>query len=64
MMSKKKKESLVMGLILLFVGFFFLLDNLNLISDIDLWDIVFDYWPLILVFIGLKNILQHFMHKK
>jgi hypothetical protein len=61
-MSRKKQESLFWGLVLLLVGVLFLLDNFGV--DIDVWDIIGDYWPLILIGIGAKNIWQHYSHKK
>jgi lia operon protein LiaF len=61
-MSRKKQESLFWGLILLIVGVLFLLDNFGV--DIDIWDILDDFWPMILIAIGLKNIWQHYNQKK
>ena len=61
-MSRKKQESLFWGLVLLIVGLLFLLDNLGL--DIDIWDVLDRFWPLILVAIGIKNIWQHYANKK
>lgn len=61
-MSRKKQESLFWGLILLIVGLLFLLDNLGM--DIDIWDILDDFWPMILIAIGIKNIWQHFTLKR
>jgi lia operon protein LiaF len=61
-MSRKKQESLFWGLILLIVGLLFLLDNFGV--DIDIWDILDDFWPMILIAIGLKNIWQHYNQKK
>jgi hypothetical protein len=61
-MSRKKQESLFWGLVLLLVGVLFLLDNLGV--DIDVWDFIGNFWPLILIGIGAKNILQHYSDKK
>jgi hypothetical protein len=60
-MSKQKQEYLFWGVILLIIGTLFLLDNLGL--NIDLWDIVGTYWPLILIGIGAKNIYAHYSEK-
>jgi len=61
-MSKKKQESLFWGIVLLLVGVLFLADNLGF--DIDIWDIIADFWPVVLIGIGLKGVLQHFANKK
>jgi lia operon protein LiaF len=61
-MSKRKTEPLFWGIILLAIGALFLLDNLGV--DIDIWKIIGDYWPLILVAIGLKNIWLYYQEKK
>ena len=61
-MSKRKQESLFWGVVLLLIGLIFLLDNLGV--DIDVWNIIGDYWPVILIAIGAKNIWQHVSAKK
>ncbi|MCX6581575.1 MAG: DUF5668 domain-containing protein [Candidatus Aminicenantes bacterium] len=61
-MSKQKQESLFWGIVLLIIGLLFLVDNLGL--HIDIWDIIGDYWPVILIAIGAKNIWQHFNAKR
>jgi lia operon protein LiaF len=61
-MSKRKQESLFWGIVLLVIGLIFLVDNLGV--DIDVWQIIGDYWPVILIAIGLKQIGQHFAAKK
>jgi predicted membrane protein len=45
---------LVAGLIILALGLLFLLDNLNIVET----DRVFDYWPVILIVIGLTKMSQ------
>ena len=60
-MSNKKQESLFWGIVLLLIGAIFLMDNLGI--DIDVWIIVEDYWPLILIAIGIKQIWRHFNTK-
>ena len=61
-MSKNKKESLFWGVILLVIGTLFLVDNLGM--DIDLWNIISDFWPMILILIGIKNIIPHIRRKE
>lgn len=61
-MSKRKQESLFWGLVLLIVGVLFMLDNFGV--DIDVWDIIGDFWPTILIVIGVKIIWGHVHHKK
>jgi lia operon protein LiaF len=53
-MSNTKKESLFWGLIILVLGMLFLLKNFGL--EINIWHLLGKYWPLILVYIGVKNI--------
>jgi hypothetical protein len=53
-MSNTKKESLFWGLIILVLGMLFLLKNFGL--EINVWHLLGKYWPLILVYIGVKNI--------
>ncbi|MCU0235519.1 MAG: DUF5668 domain-containing protein [Acidobacteria bacterium] len=53
-MANTKKESLFWGLIILVLGMLFLLKNFGL--EINVWHLLGKYWPLILVYIGLKNI--------
>jgi hypothetical protein len=61
-MSKRKQESLFWGIVLLVIGLIFLVDNLGV--NIDVWQIIGDYWPVILIAIGLKQIGQHLAAKK
>ncbi|MCP5054700.1 MAG: hypothetical protein GY940_46475 [bacterium] len=60
-MSKKRQESLFWGIVLLLVGALFMLDNFGL--EIDVWDFVGQFWPTILIGIGLKNIWLHHQYK-
>jgi lia operon protein LiaF len=59
-MAKAKKESLFWGFIILVLGMLFLLKNFGL--EINVWHLLGKYWPLILIYIGLKNI--YFYTKK
>jgi membrane protein DedA with SNARE-associated domain len=49
---RREKGSLVWGLILIFIGFAFFLYNF----DIDLWDYVWKFWPLILIIWGANKL--------
>jgi hypothetical protein len=53
-MANTKKESLFWGMIILVLGMLFLLKNFGL--ELDVWDLIGKYWPMILIYIGLKNI--------
>jgi lia operon protein LiaF len=53
-MAKAKKESLFWGFIILVLGVLFLMKNFGL--EINVWYLIGKYWPLILVYIGVKNI--------
>ena len=53
-MTSTKKESLFWGLIILVLGMLFLLKNFGF--EINVWHLVGKYWPLVLIYIGLKNI--------
>lgn len=53
-MANTKKESLFWGAIILVVGTLFLLKNFG--WEINVWHLLGKYWPLILVYIGVKNI--------
>lgn len=55
-MSKQKSESLFWGFIILLIGFFFLINNLGW-ADIDIWEFIAKFWPVILIYIGVKNII-------
>jgi lia operon protein LiaF len=61
-MSNTKKESLFWGLIILVLGTLFLLKNFGL--EINVWHLLGKYWPLILVYIGVKNIYLYLKRNK
>lgn len=61
-MSKRKQESLFWGVVLLLIGTIFLMDNMGM--DIDVWDLIGDYWPVILIAIGVKQIWSHYNTKR
>ncbi len=48
MTRKARKDTLVWGFILIIIGLVFLLDTL----DVEVWDSVSRFWPLILIFWG------------
>jgi hypothetical protein len=61
-MANTKKESLFWGTIILILGTLFLLKNFGL--AINVWHLLGKYWPLILVYIGLKNIVVYLKKNK
>jgi len=61
-MKKSRNDSIFWGILLLIIGTLFLLDNLG--YDLNIWYIFRTYWPLILIFIGIKNIIYHMGNKK
>ncbi len=44
------------GLLIILIGVLFLLGNLG---KLDFWEMVFTYWPVILIFIGLWHLVVH-----
>jgi LiaI-LiaF-like transmembrane region len=52
MADKKKGNSLVWGVILIVFGLLFLLDQFN----IDIWDAVWRFWPVILIIWGANKL--------
>ncbi len=52
MADKKKGNSLVWGVILIIFGFIFLLDQFN----VDVWDAVWRFWPVILIIWGANKL--------
>jgi hypothetical protein len=61
-MANTKRESLFWGLIILVLGMLFLLKNFGL--EFDIWHLLGKYWPLILIYIGLKNIFLYIKKTK
>lgn len=51
-MSKKHRDNLIWGIILIVLGGIFLLEN----AGIDAWKILFKLWPLILIFWGASKL--------
>lgn len=60
-MAKTKNESLFWGLIILVLGMLFLLKNFGL--EVNVWRLLGKYWPLILIYIGVKNIYLYIKNK-
>lgn len=58
---RKYRGSITGALILIAIGFVFLIANLR--PDIDPWGVILRYWPLILIFIGLGKIFDSFMFR-
>ncbi len=58
--KSKKNASLFVGILLVGIGVIFLLENLYLI---DIAQILSDFWPLILVAVGLKIIIKALSEK-
>ena len=62
-MSKQKSESLFWGFIVILIGILFLINNLGW-GEIDIWEFIAKFWPVILIYIGVKNIVVHIMKKR
>ena len=62
-MAKQKMESLFWGLIIILIGVLFLVNNMGW-GDIDIWELVGKFWPVILIYIGVKNIILYSMRNK
>jgi len=59
-MSKKRKDTLIWGIILIVLGLIFILDN----ADIDVWDYVGKLWPLVLIFWGIVKLWRGIEEKR
>lgn len=59
--GRSRGRSLFGPVFLIGVGVIFLLDNLNLIAPVD-WTVVWRYWPLLLIFIGLNILAVQVRH--
>jgi len=62
-MSKKKGETIFWGILIILLGLLFLSRNLGW-TDLNIWEIATTYWPLILIYIGGRNIVVYMMQKK
>ncbi len=61
-MSISKNDTLFWGVLVLLLGVLFLLKNLGL--NLNIWHFLGKFWPMILIFIGAKNIIIHLSRKK
>ncbi len=50
----KRKDPLIWGLILVALGLVFILENF----DIDAWDFVWRFWPVILIIWGAAKLIE------
>lgn len=62
-MSKKKGETIFWGILIILLGILFLSRNLGW-THLNIWEIATTYWPLILIYIGGRNIVVFMMQKK
>jgi lia operon protein LiaF len=62
-MSKQKSESLFWGFLILLIGMLFMIKNLGW-ADIDIWEFIAKFWPVILIYIGAKNIVVYIMKRR
>ena len=62
-MNKKKGETVFWGILIILLGLLFLLRNLGL-TDLNIWEIATTYWPLVLIYIGGRNIVVYITQKK
>ena len=58
MTSPSRKGALTFGVVLIVIGVIFLLENWY--SPFSFWRLVAKYWPVILIFIGLKKLYGYF----
>jgi uncharacterized membrane protein HdeD (DUF308 family) len=59
-MAKKRKDALVWGIILILIGFIFILEN----NDIDVWDSVARLWPVVLIIWGAFKLYYGLKERK
>jgi hypothetical protein len=60
-MAGSKRESLFLGLLILVLGILFMLRNIG--WHFNVWHLVGRFWPLILIYIGAKNIYLYLKKK-
>ena len=51
------KKNIGISILLIIMGFVFLIDNLNFI-DISVTDIIRTYWPVIIIWIGIEKLMR------
>jgi|TARA_B100000902_G_scaffold270499_1_gene256352 lia operon protein LiaF len=52
-------KSIGVSLFLIVIGSLFLLDNLDVI-DISITELIRDYWPVILIWMGIEKLVRDF----
>jgi DUF4097 and DUF4098 domain-containing protein YvlB len=53
------RRSIFSGVLLILIGSLFLYAEYR--PDLDLWNLFFQYWPLLLILLGLAKLFDHFM---
>lgn len=62
-MNREKIDAISTGILFLLVGVLFLLDNMNVVR-FSLWSLFSRFWPTILIYIGLKNVILHLAERE
>ena len=62
-MNRNRIDAVFTGVLFMAVGILFLLDNMNVLH-FSLWRFVGRFWPCILIYIGLKNIVLHLAERE
>ncbi len=62
-MSRSNSDSVFWGIVIILIGVIFFARNMEW-TDLNIWELLGTYWPLILVYIGSKNIILYFKNKK
>ena len=57
-----RSRVLATGLILIILGTLFLMESFY--APFSAWRLIARYWPLILIFIGVRNICRYFLWQK
>ena len=58
--SQPKARSLVGPLILITIGSLFLIQNLTEINLFRIFRVLWPYWPVILIIVGVSKLLEYF----
>ena len=59
-MNSTKTRSLVGPFLLIGIGALFLIHNL---TEINIFKLIWPYWPLVLILIGVSKLVEHFRGK-
>ena len=59
MRRRSRGGALLFGLILIAIGVIFFCENLY--GNFSAWQVIARYWPLILIFIGIKKLYGYFI---